>query len=211
MKIYKENISPKQMMDSSSPFCRQARGGLLCWTYTNEGELFPSHPSRVWFDNTAWKEPVIISNVDEWISVWAPVYDRSGFFERNMFDRLRQLDNDIDKLYWDEEFGKGGGISHLLSLLPRFIEEHLLMDIIEDLAKRYEINLDKNYWFNQRPTIHFWTHNDGLTSFIGSLQYQIGLNKIEETNKIIREWITSLKPYMDNRQFWEDFFKGTEQ
>jgi hypothetical protein len=50
-----------------------------------------------------------------------------------------------------------------------------------------------------------------LTSFIGSLQYQIGLNKIEETNKIIREWIPTLKPYMDNRQFWQDFLKGTEQ
>ena len=207
MRIYKENISPKQMMDSKSPFCRQARGGLLCWTYTNEGELFPSHPSRVWFDNTAWKEPVIISNVDEWISVWAPVYDKSGFFERNMFDRLRQLDNDIDALYWDEDFGKSGGISHLLSLLPRPIEEHLLMDVIEDLSKRYDINLDKNYWFNQRNTIHFWTHQDGLVSFIGTLQYQIGLNKIEETNNIIREWIPSLKPYMDNRRFWEDFFK----
>lgn len=211
MRIYKENISPKEMMDSSSPFCRQARGGLLCWTYTNEGELFPSHPSRVWFDNTAWKEPVIISNTEEWISIWAPVYDRSGFFERSIFDRLRQLDNDIDKLYWGEEFGKGGYLSHLLSLLPRPIEEHLLMDVIEDLAKRYEINLDKNYWFNQRHTIHFWTHQNGLITFIDMIQYQIGLSKIEETNKIIREWIPSLKPYMDNRQFWQDFFKGTEQ
>lgn len=199
------------MMDSTTPFCRQARGGLLCWTYNHDGELYPSHPSRIWFDTTAWKEPLVISNMEEWISVWAPVYDRSGLFERNMFDRLHQLDNDVDKLYWDEEFGKSGGILHLLSLLPRPVEEHFLMDIIEDLAKRYDINLDKNYWFNQRPTIHFWTHNDGLLSFIGSLQYQIGLNKIQETNNIIREWIPTLKPYMDNRQFWQDFFKGTNQ
>jgi len=211
MKIYKENISPKQMMDSPLPFCRQARGGLLCWTYTHEGDLFPSHPSRVWFQNTAWKEPLIISNTEEWISVWSPVYDASGFFENSMFDRLRQLDNDIDKLYWDEKFGKSGGVTHLLSLLPRPIEENILMDIVYDVSNRYGINLDNNYWFNQRDTIHFWTHNNGLTSFIDILQYQIGLNKIEEINDIIRQHIPTLKPYMDNRQFWQDFFKGTEQ
>lgn len=197
------------MMDSSSPFCKQIREGLLCWTYTNEGERSPSHPSRIWFDNTALKEPLIISNMDEWLSVWEPIYDRSGVFERNMFNRLRQLNNDIDALYWDAHFDKNGGISHLLSLLPKPIEEHLLIEIIEDLAKRYEINLDKNYWFNQRHTIHFWTK--GLTTFIGSLQYQIGLNKLGETNRIIREWIPTLNPYMDNRQFWEDFFKGIKQ
>lgn len=211
MRIYKENIPPKQMMDSSTPFCRQSREGLLCWTYTDEGELFPSHPSTIWFSNTAWKEPAIISNMEEWLSVWEPYYNRCGFIERGMFRRLRQLDNDIDKLYWDDQFGKSGKIpSHLLPLLPRPIEEHLLMDIIHDLAKRYEINLDKDYWFNQRDTIHFWI-NEGLITFIGSLQYRIGLNKIEETNKIIREWIPSLKPYMDNRQFWQDFFKRTER
>ena len=198
------------MMDSSSPFCRQARGGLLCWTYTHEGDLFPSHPSRVWFHNTAWKEPLIISNTEEWISVWSPVYDASGFFG-NIISRLRELDNDIDKLYWDEQFGMNGGVTLLLSLLPRPIEENILMDIVHDVSNRYGINLDNNYWFNQRDTIHFWTHQNGLITFIDMIQYQIGLSKIEETNKIIREWIPSLKPYLDNRQFWQDFFKGTEQ
>lgn len=199
------------MMDSSTPFCRQVREGLLCWTYTDEGKLFPSHPSRIWFHNTKWKEPLIISNMDEWLSVWAPVYDLGGFFERNMITRLRELGNDIDKLYWDDEFGKSNNLTYLLSLLPRPIEEHLLFDIVEDLSKRYEINLNKDYWFNQRHTINFWANqHHGLLHYIGSLQYKIGLNKIEETNSIIREWIPSLKPYMDNRQFWEDFFKGVE-
>lgn len=207
MRIFKENIPTLKMMECSSAYCRQSRQGLLCWTYTKDAELSPSHPSPVWFSNTAWKEPLIISNTDEWISVWAPVYYKSGFFERNMFDRIRQLDNDIDKLYWDEEFGRSGSLTHLLSLLPRPIEEHLLMDVVEDLAERYNLNLNKSYWFNQRHTIHFWIHQRGLMTFIASLQYQIGLDKIEETNKIIREWIPSISSYMDNRQFWEEFFK----
>ena len=210
MRIYKENIPTLKMMECSSAYCRQSRQGLLCWTFTKDAELFPSHPSQVWFYNTAWKEPVIISNVGEWISIWSSVYDRSGFFERSMFDRLRQLDNEIDKLYWDEEFGRSGSLTHLLSILPRPIEEHLLMDIVEDLAKRYNLNLNKSYWFNQRHTIHFWIHQRGLMTFIASLQYQIGLDKIEESNKIIRRWIPSISSYMDNRQFWEEFFKETD-
>lgn len=246
MRIYKENIPSLKMMECSSAYCRQSRQGLLCWTFTKDAELFPSHPSPVWFDNTAWKEPVIISNTDEWVSTWMTLYGDGGNYTHTMldrlqrvtekeplissnidewastwdrlydnhdrhsctiFNRLQKLGNDIDKLYWDEEFGRSGSLTHLLSILPRPIEEHLLMDIVEDLAKRYNLNLNKSYWFNQRHTIHFWIHQRGLMTFIASLQYQIGLDKIEESNKIIRRWIPSISSYMDNRQFWEEFFK----
>lgn len=222
MRIYKENIQPNKMMNCSTPYCRQVREGLLCWTYNTDGELFPSHPSRIWFVggkfaepqalrlDTKWKEPAIISGIEEWLSVWGPLHDLGEFFEPNMISRLRELDNDIDKLYWDDFLDKKGYLTYLLSLLPRPIEENLLLDIVEDMAQKYNLNLDKNYWFNQRHTIHFWTHDSGLLTFISSLQYDIGLNKIRETNAIIRKWIPTLKPYMDNSQFWEDFFKGEE-
>lgn len=210
MRIYKENIPPKQMMDNPSLFCQQVKKGLLCWNFTKDGQKQEHNPSSIWYGDTAYKEPVIVSGMEDWVNLWKPIYGKSGYFERKMFDRLAEHDYDIDKLYYDDEFWEktGGGITRLIQLLPVPVPTDSLWDIVDDFERTFDIQIEKDYWYNQRETIHFWI--SGLLQYIGSLQ--IGIRKTQsETNTIIRNWIPSLKPYMDNRQFWEDFFKGTEQ
>lgn len=209
MRIYKDTTPPKEMMDNPSLFCQQIKRGLLCWNFTEDGKKQELNPTAIWFGNTAWKEPVIISGMGDWLSVWLPIYGKSGYFEKAMFDRLAEHQYDIDKLYYDDQFWKqcNGGITRLIQLLPVPVPVDSLWDIVDDFQKTFGISLEDDYWYNQRHTIHFWI--SGLLQYIGSLQIEIRKPKIE-SNTIIRNWIPTLKPYMDNRQFWQDFFKGTE-
>ena len=210
MRIYKENIPPKQMMGTSSLYTEQVKRGLLCWNFTSDGEKQELGPTAIWFGNTAYKEPVIISGVEDWVNLWEPIYRKTGRFERQMFERLASHEYDIDKLYYDDEFWEKtrGGITRLMGLLPVSLCTDDLWSIVDDMKRTYRLTLEDDYWYNQRGTIHFWI--SGLLQYIGSLQIELRKPQIE-TNTIIRDWIPSLKPYMDNRQFWQDFFKGMEK
>jgi len=196
------------MMDDNSLFSQQVRTGLLCWNFNKDGLKQQQNPTGIWFHDTAWKEPAIVSGMEDWVNLWKPLYQKSGHFERKMIERLEEFDGDIDKLYYDDDFWtkNNGDITRLMQLLPVPLPMDSLWDIVDDFQKTFDLQLEKNYWYNQRHTIHFWI--SGLLQYIGSLQIQI--RKPVETNTIIRNWIPSLKPYMDNRQFWEDFFKGVE-
>lgn len=197
-------------MDTKSLYTEQVKRGLLCWNFMSDGKKQELNPTAIWFGNTAYKEPVIISGMEDWLKVWEPIYGKSGYFERQMFERLAHHEYDIDKLYYDDEFWEKsrGGITRLIQLLPVPVPTDSLWDIVDDFKNTFRIKIEDDYWYSQRNTIHFWI--SGLLQYIGSLQIELRKPQVE-TNTIIRNWIPSLKPYMDNRQFWQDFFKGTEQ
>lgn len=209
MRIYRENIPPNQMMNDTSLYAQQVRRGLLCWNFNKDGGKQQQNPTGIWFHDTAWKEPVIVSGSEDWVNLWEPLHQKSGYFERGMFDRLKELGDDIDTLYYDDDFWtkSNGGITQLMQLLPVPIPQDSLWNIVDDLQKTFGLPLEKDYWYNQRHTIHFWI--SGLLQYIGSLEIQI--HKTLETNAIIRKWIPTLKTYMDNRQYWQDFFQKEQR
>lgn len=206
MRIYKENIPTKEMMDKRSLYTEQVKRGLLCWSFDKNGEKQTHNPTAIWFSDTSYKEPVIISSMEDWVNLWEPVYRKSGYFERRLFDYLVEHEYDIDRLYYDDEFWEmnGGGITQLMKLLPVPVPTNSLWDIVDDFKKTFKIKLENDHWYNQRNTIHFWI--SGLLHYIGSLQIEVRKPQVE-TNTIIRNWIPSLKPYLDNRQFWQEFFE----
>lgn len=207
MRIYRQDLPSTMMFDSTSLYARQIKGGLLCWSFDENNRIQSKFPSATWSTTTNYKEPSIISNFDKWVSVWEPLEHLGGFTQRNLFRHLQMLRYDIDALYYDDFFWSKQrvGVTELLRLLPMPVDESTLLNVIHTLADVYSINLQKDYWFNQRYTIHFWTK--GLLNYIGSLQYQIGLDKLSDTNSIIRKAVPSLSLYMDNRHFWASFFK----
>lgn len=185
---------------------KATRIGMLCWNYREDGTKDVMWPTKIWFTTTAWKEPLVVSCAEDWISTWKPLYTEGGFFEQGLFSEIKTAD-DIDAVYWNDEFWKkqNNGICRLLELMPIPIDEETLMDIVSRLKKEFAVLGDNDYWWSQRNTEHFWIK--GLLQYISMLQYKIGYKHIEKSNAIIRSVVPTLIPYMDNQLFLEKFFK----